>query len=201
MSIPVSASNDDFAQLLKLAAIGNSEAQRTICEQYEQQVRIVTRVLLGPLLRPHLDSMDIMQSVHHSLLAGLRDQRFDISSPDKLVALACTLVRRKVARKWRVHRRQLRNDLPNSQDSLEETLWSLSNHEDGPAKTAEYNDALQQLVSSFTDIEKTMLERRLEGFTTGEVAAELEMNPIAIRVRWTRLRQRLQAAGIIADWV
>ena len=195
------APNDDFAHLLKLAAAGDSEAQQALCEQYEQQVRIVTRVLLGPLLRPHLDSMDIMQSVHHSLLAGIRDARFDISSPDKLVALACTLVRRKVARKWRIHRRQLRNDLPNSNDSLEATLWSLSNHEEGPAKTAEYNDALQQLVSSFTDIEKTMLERRLEGYTTGEVAAELDMNPIAIRVRWTRLRQRLQAAGIIADWV
>ena len=46
-----------------------------------------------------------------------------------------------------------------------------------------------------------MLERRLDGFTTGEVAAELGIHPVAIRVRWSRLRHRLENAGVYADWV
>ena len=92
---------DGFAELLHRAAQGESTAQELICQKYERQVRIVARVLLGPQLRPHLDTTDVLQSVHRSLLVGLREQKFDISSPDKLVALACTMVRRKVARKWR----------------------------------------------------------------------------------------------------
>ena len=95
---------------MERAANGDSDAQRQICLQYERQVIIVARVLLGPLLRPHLDTVDVMQSVHRSMLVGLRDQKFDVSSPDKLIALACTIVRRKVARGWRKHRRQVRRE-------------------------------------------------------------------------------------------
>ena len=34
-----------------------------------------------------------------------------------------------------------------------------------------------------------------------EVARELGMHAVAVRVRWTRLRQRLQTNGIVADWI
>ena len=163
---------------------------------------IVARVLLGPLLRPHLDSVDIMQSVHRSLLVGLRDQKFDISSPERLVGLACTMVRRKVARNWRRHRRQIRWESPAvEQDSLIQTLHSLVQTEPGPASQAEYNDQVADLYKSLSNVERAMLEKRLEGYTTGEVAEQLNMNPIAIRVRWSRLRQRLETAGIVADWL
>jgi RNA polymerase sigma factor (sigma-70 family) len=192
------AEKPGFSQLMERAAAGDSQAQLAICQQYEQQVRIVARVLLGPLLRPHLDSVDIMQSVHHSLLMGIRDQRFEIATPDKLVALACTIVRRKVARKWRVHRRQ--NRVGDSGGFILESLQELAETQESPSRAAQYQDAIQSLYASLNSIEKTMLERRLEGFTTDEVAHQLGMNPVAIRVRWTRLRQRLQEANILADW-
>ena len=49
-------------------------------------------MLLGPALRPYLDSLDLVQSVHRSLLLGLRQEKYDISSPDQIIALAVTLV-------------------------------------------------------------------------------------------------------------
>jgi RNA polymerase sigma-70 factor (ECF subfamily) len=45
------------------------------------------------------------------------------------------------------------------------------------------------------------LELRLEGYSTAEIAGELGMNPIAVRVRMTRLRQRLRANGVFNDWL
>ena len=63
--------------------------------------RIVAHFLLSRDLRPYLDSLDLVQSVHKSLLLGLRSDKFDISNPEKLVALALTMVRRKAARHWR----------------------------------------------------------------------------------------------------
>ncbi len=188
--------------MLRLATDGDCQAQTQLCEHYEQQVRIVTRVLLGAQLRPYLDSVDLLQSVHRSLLAGIKDQRFDISSPEKLVGLACTMVRRKVARKWRVHRRQVRLDFEGtSDDFMFTTLRSLSNQGIGPAQQAEFNNSLAHLCNGLSDLERTMLQRRLEGYTTGEVAQELGMQPVAIRVRWTRLRQRLEETGMLADWI
>jgi RNA polymerase sigma-70 factor (ECF subfamily) len=198
-----SFSSRDFTDLLARAALGDSDAQDSICQRYERQVRIMARVLLGPQLRNHLDSMDLLQSVHKSLLIGLRNEKFSIASSDKLIALACTIVRRKVARKWRAHRRQLHFGRVPSGESAYVTslLSSITNHHASPAEVADYNDKLQRLCDHLPEIERKMLEMRLDGYTTGEVAQRLGIHPVAIRVRWTRLRQRLQDSDIFADWL
>jgi RNA polymerase sigma factor (sigma-70 family) len=191
-----------FVELLNRASRGDREAQTIICQRYEKQVRIVARILLGPQLRAHLDSIDLMQSVHHSLLMGLKENRFDISSPEKLVALACTIARRKVARKWRMHRRQIsRGFVTGDSISIAETLSLVTNPHSDPSAVAEYNEELVQVCERLKEIERRMLEMRLDGYTSGEISEALQINPVAIRVRWTRLRQKLDAAGIFADWM
>jgi RNA polymerase sigma-70 factor (ECF subfamily) len=197
-----SSVGDDFSALMQRAAQGDVDAQERLCRQYEPKVRIVARVLLGPALRTHFDSLDLVQSVHRSLLVGMRNQKYDVSSPDKLIALATTIVRRKVARKWRRARRQVRIDGRESNaDGLAHTLSSISGTESDPAQVAAFNDQLERLCANLSDAEKRMLELRLEGFTSAEVARELGLHPVAIRVRWTRLRQRLEAAGVLTDWI
>jgi RNA polymerase sigma-70 factor (ECF subfamily) len=190
----------DFAALMRAAAAGDLSAQERLCQQYEPKVRIVARVLLGPALRPHFDSLDLVQSVHHSLLVGLRDAKFDISSPEKLIALASTIVRRKVARKWRTLRRQQPVG-GRTAEGLAQTLSSLSSPSADPAKAAEFNDQIERLCENLTDVERRMLELRLEGYTSSEVASQLGLHAVALRVRWTRLRKRLQDAGILTDWL
>lgn len=198
----VDSGDEQFAHLMAKATSGDIQAQTDICNQYERQVRIVARVLLGTALRPHLDSMDLMQSVHKSLLMGLRDKRFDISSPEKLIALACTIVRRKVARKWRTHRRQVMLDShATTHDTLEATLHTLTPGGTTPMEKTALVESIQSLCEGLSEAERVMVQRRMEGFTTGEVAAELNIHPVAIRVRWLRLKQRLQAAGVVSDWL
>ncbi|MCC6511984.1 MAG: sigma-70 family RNA polymerase sigma factor, partial [Pirellulaceae bacterium] len=177
--------DEQFVHLMARATSGDIDAQTDICSQYERQVRIVARVLLGAALRPHLDSMDLMQSVHKSLLMGLRDKRFDVSSPEKLVSLACTIVRRKVARKWRINRRQIMLDThATTHDTLEATLHTLTPGGTTPMEKAALTESIQSLCEGLSDVERVMVQRRMEGFTTGEVAAELKIHPVAIRVRW-----------------
>jgi RNA polymerase sigma-70 factor (ECF subfamily) len=146
--------------------------------------------------------MDIVQSVHRSLLVGLRDQKFDIRSPDKLVALASLMVRRKVARKWRMHRRELQRTISGAEsDDLAEILSALASPVADPASVAAWNDQLAHFCGNLTPLERQMLQLRLDGNTSTEVAQELGMHPVAIRVRWTRLRQRLHDAGILLDGI
>src|SRR3954463_712959 len=98
----------EFEALLALARAGDRSALEQLARQYEPKVRLVARVLLGPALRPYLDSVDLVQSVHRSLLLGLRDDKFALANPEQLLALALTIVRRKVARQWRQNQRQRR---------------------------------------------------------------------------------------------
>jgi RNA polymerase sigma-70 factor (ECF subfamily) len=165
-------------------------------------VRIVARVLLGPALRPHVDSLDLVQSVHRSLMMGLRQDRFDISTPENLVALTLTMVRRKVARKWRHERRQQRlSHGPTSSTDLARTLETLVSGEANPARAAELNDAVEQLCSSLSDTERRLMELRLSGYSTAEAARELGADADVLRAHLSRLRQRLRTAGILSEWL
>src|SRR5262245_35944565 len=87
---------DDFTGLLARVRRGDEAALAQLVARYEGIVRRAARNLLGPSMRPYLDSLDVVQSVHRSLLIGLRHDKFDISTPDNLIGLAVTMVRRKV---------------------------------------------------------------------------------------------------------
>jgi RNA polymerase sigma factor (sigma-70 family) len=192
----------DFAALVAAARTGDEAALARLAREYEPKVRIVARVLLGPALRPYLDSMDLVQSVHRSLMVGLRQQKFDISSPENLVGLAVTMVRRKAARHWaRLQRQQRLSGAGDDRGNLPALLVSLGSPEADPAREAEYQDAVRHLCRKLTDVEQRMLTLRLQGHTTAEVADALGLSPIALRVRLTRLRQRLQDSGVLADWL
>src|SRR5262245_61725298 len=107
-----SMDDSDFSALLEQARRGDSTAFEELVRRYEPEVRIIARVMLGPAMRPHLDSLDIVQSVHRSLLRNLRNDKFKIDAPGQLIALAVQMARRKVAHQWRKLRRQERQDHP-----------------------------------------------------------------------------------------
>jgi RNA polymerase sigma factor (sigma-70 family) len=193
----VSESSEDFAALLARARRNDPDAQAELVRRYESKVRLVARVLLGTALRPYLDSLDLMQSVHRSLLLALRDSKFAISSPEQLVGLATTMVRRKVARQWRRMRRQQRT----ASDDAPTLLTSLVSSEVDPARAAQSNDAIRRLWDNLDGPEQRLVRLRLDGYSTAEIASELGLSPVALRVRMTRLRQRLQSAGVFDDWL
>jgi RNA polymerase sigma factor (sigma-70 family) len=191
-----------FAALLGRARQRDPEAVSELCRQYEPRLRVVARVLLGPALRPTLDSMDLVQSVHRSLLIGVRDEKFDIATPENLIALALTLLRRKVARHWRRAQRQRRLESGGSGiDLLPTILADLTTPEAGPAEVVQYRDQVEQLCRQLDATERHVLSLRLDGYTTAEIAHQLGLNHTTLRVRLTRLRERLRTTGVLHDWL
>jgi RNA polymerase sigma factor (sigma-70 family) len=191
---------ESYALVLARARQRDPEAVGELCRQYEARLRVAARVLLGPALRPHLDSMDLIQSVHRSLLIGFREEKFDVSSPENLIALALTLLRRKVARHWRRLQRQQKGNR-SSLELLPQILASLSTPQAGPAEVAQYHDQFEQLCRQLDATERHVLALRLDGYTTAEIASQLGLNHITLRVRLTRLRERLRTSGVLHDWL
>jgi RNA polymerase sigma-70 factor (ECF subfamily) len=193
---------DDFAQLLERARRGEGDALARLVGQYEAKVRLVARYLLGPALQPYLDSVDLVQSVHRTLLVGLREDKFDLSTPENLMALALTLVRRKVARQWRRLQRQQRLESgAASSANLPELLSSLCSPEADPARAAQLRDQIQHLCEQLDEPDRRLLELRLQGYSPAEVADQIGLNVNAMYVRLSRLRQRLRAAGVLDDFL
>ena len=192
----------DFASLIARAAEGDPAALDELSRQYEPKVRLVARVMLGPGLRPYLESIDLAQSVHHSILVGLRDSKFSVASPEQLVALALTVLRRKAGRHWRHLRRQSRlsGAFRPGTEELPDVLTALCSTEENPADSAERRDQIRQLCDRLDEDERRMLELLVDGHSQNETADLMGVSRVALRVRLTRLRRRLAAAGLDADW-
>jgi RNA polymerase sigma factor (sigma-70 family) len=189
----------DFLTLIALARAGDNDAMARLIQDYEPKVRVVARAMLGPVLRPYLDSADLVQSVHKSLMLGLRGDKFVLSRPEDLLGLTLTLVRRKVARHWRRLRRQQQGGRANDEIGLAELLRSLTSPHEDPARAAEFNDQLHELCRHLSPDDRRMLEMRLDGYTFPEIGDVLGVHSVALRVRMTRLRQRLVASGVFAE--
>lgn len=193
---------DDFSELLNRARHGDKQAVERLIERYEPEIRVVARVRLGPALRPYLDSVDLVQSVHRSLMIGLRHNRFNISTPEQLVGLAITMIRRKVASRWRHLRRQQRLSLADDDSrNLPQVLISLTSSSLDPGDDANLRDEVERLFQHLSETERQLIDLRLDGNTTAEAARKLKQDPDVLRVQLSRLRKRLKKIGLFSEWL
>src|SRR5262245_51583990 len=103
---------DEFAALMMRVQLGDREALLHLLSCYDRQVQQVARHLLGRKLQPRLDPSDLVQSVHRTLILGLRDNKITVCSEQKLVSLAVAVARNKIARAARDVRSQERYACP-----------------------------------------------------------------------------------------
>lgn len=193
------AATDDFFRRLQGA---DEEALAALLREYEPEIRRAASVRLGPLLRPHLDSLDLVQSVFITLLKGLRDDKFHIAGPAELVALSAEIIRRKVAQVWkRMKRRtELNGQLTGTQEDAEHLVVGHADSLD-PAVEVEIRDGLARMLEEVDEADRRLLELRLQGFTTAEAARALDSDPDVLRVRLSRLRRKLTERGLLTDWL
>ena len=175
--------DESFRSLLEQAQAGDQDALKRLIERYESKIRIVVRSRLGPLLRPYLDSVDVIQSVHRSMMSGLAQGKFEIESPQNLVALATTMVRAKISTQWRRHKRQIR-------DCSSETDRPEPGNGD-PLDQLIYNDEMQRLLEELPEVDCQVIRLRSEGLSTADAARKLGLPANVVRVRLSRIRKRL----------
>jgi RNA polymerase sigma factor (sigma-70 family) len=181
--------NQDFAAVLERARSGDAEAITQLVEEYEPQIRRVARRRLGPELRAAFDSMDIVQSVHGSLLLCLRRNKYTFAGPQDLIALAVTMVKRKVARKAARMQRE--------REIMHLLALLLSRAKAGRA--GKLVERLRDLLETLDPFDRQLLELYLEGHSTVEAAQILGVDPNSLRVHRSRLFRKLRAAGLELD--
>jgi RNA polymerase sigma-70 factor (ECF subfamily) len=197
-----SNAQEAFVALLARVRAGDADALTELIQLYEPEVRIAARVRLGAALRPYLDLVDVVQSVHRSLISGLHKDKFDLSTPEKLIGLAVTLVQRKIARQWRRLKRQARLDSGvAARSNTRQALLGLCAPDDDPGSNVRSSEAVNNFLNSLDPIDRRLLELRMEGYSTTEAAQQMGAGPGFLRVRLGRLRKRLLEGGLLSDWL
>ena len=188
----------EIQETLDRASTGDSEAIAELVEKFEPEIRVIARRQLGPALRPYLDSMDIVQSIHRTLFLGLQNEQFQFASPERLMAFVSMLVRRKTARQWRKHRRQQRESgVVVSDDGVSDFMMAWRTREEATDQLAQ-REQIEDVLSHLDETDRKLITLRMEGRSTAEAARLLNLDPDATRVRLSRLRKRLNQAPMFA---
>jgi RNA polymerase sigma factor (sigma-70 family) len=190
--------DDDFVRLLARVRLGDESAADELVRRYEKAVLRCVRSRLSRTLRGAMDSMDVMQSVHRSLLIGLKSERFQMTSPQQLIGLAVVMVQRKVARHWRKEKRM--PTTCNATDLAGDVVPCIENvpaTDSTPSDVAAASDLLDRLLSQLNDLDRQLVQLKLDGYNSVDAAEILHREPAFVRMRWSRLRQMLREQGYL----
>ena len=191
-----------FDALMEHVRLGDNRALAVLIALYEPEIARTAQGLLGRALRSLLDPTDLVQSVHVQLILGLKQKKFSVANPDQLRSLALTLLRHKFIQHWRRYLCQVRHNsaLVMTAAPLERRIAAAGGELD-PAQSAEYKELLDRLYGHLRIEERRLVVMRLQGYSTREIAAELRIDPAALRVRLSRLRKRLRQEPPLSEWV
>jgi RNA polymerase sigma factor (sigma-70 family) len=196
LSIPP---DDDFLGLLARVRGGDDAAAAELVARYERAVLRSVRSRLSQSMRGVMDSMDVMQSVHCSLLTGLKNERFQLASPQQLIGLAVVMVQRKVARHWRKLKRFPVIGSGADDSSAATPLEAIAGDESAPSEIATANDLLERCLAQLDDFDRGLVRLKLAGHSSVESAELLGREPAFVRMRWSRLRQLLRERGYFKE--
>jgi RNA polymerase sigma-70 factor (ECF subfamily) len=185
----------DLANLLKRSRAGDERAYALLVKLYEPGLLKTSKRILGQVIRSEVDTEDLIQSVHWSLWLGLQAGRFEFDSVERLLAVARSILRRKVSRVWRTleRRRRLQTSI-NAKARSREILTDP----DETTRRISAEDQFEHLCTMMNSTEQRLIELRMLGYSTAEAAREMGRDPESLRVTLARLRTKLRAIGILS---
>jgi RNA polymerase sigma-70 factor (ECF subfamily) len=192
---------EQFAALVEKVRLGDREALAHLLSCYEHEVQQVARYLLGRSLRSTLDPADLVQSVHRTLILGLRQDTIRVSNRNHLIALALTVVRHKAVRAARHLRCQQRHTaaLVETAQASGGTTGPLPGAD--PARQVEYHDTVEKICRHLSEADRRLVEMRLQGHSTADIARQLGLNADVLRVRLSRLHRELRENHQLSEWI
>jgi RNA polymerase sigma factor (sigma-70 family) len=180
----------DVRDLIARVRAGDQVAAATLVRDFEPYVRRAVRIQLrDPRLRSFLDTVDICQSVMASFFARLGLGQYELSHPRQLSALLIAMARSKVATRAR-RADVLRRDRQ-GQGALARTMAGIVDPAPDPDRVVSGRELLERFRSRLDPVERELSDRRVEGRSWAEIAAELGGSPEGLRKRLSRALDRV----------
>jgi RNA polymerase sigma-70 factor (ECF subfamily) len=180
----------DISDLIERVRAGDQAAAAELVRDYEPHVRRAVRIQLrDPRLRSVFDSADICQSVMASFFARLALGQYDLSEPGRLAALLVTMARSKVA--TRARRAEVTRRERQGQGMLAQAVGAVVDPGPEPSRLVAGRDLLEAFHRRLEPDERALSDRRADGRTWPEIAAELGSTPEALRKKLARALDRV----------
>jgi len=188
----------EYDDLIERCQRGSQDAAREVFETYVDRLVPLARRRLSQRLAGRVDPEDIVQSVFRTFFSRLKKQKFKFSDQDDLFRLLVRITVHKTLRQVAYHRAAKRNtnvELPQSDDSREALLQVLAK-EPTPEATVMFLDQLEHFLGQLQPIDRQILELRLQGYSTEEIAKETGSYDRKVRRVLERIRDIAEHEGI-----
>lgn len=172
--------------LLRSAKAGSSEAMSALLERCAGKLLALIRLRLGPSLRAHLESQDVLQA---SLMKAFqRIDQFEQSDANSLIAWLARIAENEIRDQADYHRRQRRDAA--RVVTVEGGLDGLANQVRSLLSGVVLGEAMEQLERALETLDEQYREiivlRKLEELSFKEIAKRLGKSPDACRMLLAR---------------
>lgn len=182
--------DESYRNLIAGLRAGDADAAEKLVRRYEDQIRRVIRVRLGPQLRRAVDSVDVCQSVLAKFFVCAAAGQFDLQRPDQLIRVLVTMARNHITDRARWENAE-RRDRRRETDADSVVLREVANAEATPSRIVASRDLLERMRSLLTEAERRVADLRAQGLEWGEIAQALGEKPDAVRKRLQRGLERV----------
>lgn len=171
---------------------GEREAWNELYNRYHDQLLFAVRARLGVKLRRHLQSEDVFQSVAIEAFKAL--ETFEYRGAGSLHRFLKTLVMNKIRDRADTFGAQKRSGEVALSESMVEALSDRSTARDLSYLDAQRYEQLERCMESLPEeMREVLLLRKVDGFSSKEVAEALGKSDSAVRKVYSRALARLTA--------
>ena len=194
MTGSMTASFDELQAGLKA---GDQKAARELFTRFATRLVGLARSRLDTRLRQKVDPEDVVQSVYKSFFVRAANDQFDFKTWNSLWTILAVITLRKCGHRiehFRAACRDVRREqasAANSDDSL--ASFEAIAREPEPTEAAELTETLEHVMQQLNDRERLMLTLRLQGFSTNEIAAQVQRTDRTVRLVLERIRKLLES--------
>src|SRR5262249_19675223 len=161
--------------LLELWKTGDEQAAQEIFERYVDQLQRLARRHLSQRMARRIDPEDVVLSVFRTFFVRAREGQFSVEGPDDLCKLLARMTLIKGPRQVQRHtaaKRDVRSELE-PQGADEDPVGQLLGREPGPDMIQAFVDQLTHFLGLLKPEERQILELKVEGHSSAEIAGRL----------------------------
>jgi RNA polymerase sigma-70 factor (ECF subfamily) len=188
------AHDSSFDDLMDGLQDGDENAARLLFGRFAHRLVGLAHTRLDRRVQRKLDAEDVVQSVFKSFFVRFREGEFDLENWESLWGLLVVITLRKCGRKvkfFHEKRRDERREVQAAADDAE-AGWAGIAREPTPAEAAVLAETVEQLLAGLTDIERRVVELRLQGYTAAEIGTQVSRSEHTVNWMLKRARKRLQ---------
>jgi RNA polymerase sigma-70 factor (ECF subfamily) len=187
---------DDTLLLAQRAAAGDEQALATLLSRHLPAVRAFVRAHMGPQLRAHESSSDLVQSVCRELLT--HQERFQYPGEQQFLAWLYTTARRKISNRVRDlgrDKRDARREIGGLAESAMAELGAAYARVSSPSGRALRAEEIARLEAAIDQLPEEQREvvtlAHLAGLSRAEIGEQMGKTEEAVRALLHRAKARL----------